>query len=298
MLSHATNPPSPRRTLKKSPINQIKRGNTDMKFCKVIVAGAMMLALAGSATAQDWAVPDTSGFDNIVGVGALMLPDYQGSDDYTFTAAPMAQFKFSGERYVQIIGNKLFINVLDHPNFELGPKLVYRFGRDDVEDMRVDKMKKIDGSVEMGGFLGYKRVFDGDIRHRMNAHIDVTQDVSNGHDGWVIDMAALYWKPVSQALDLGVRGNFTVASDDYMKTYFGVNPGNVKTSGLKSHVAHGGAKDIGLAGMGLYHFSENWHLGGTLLYQRLLGDAADSPVVSQRGSANQLYGGFSLLYSW
>jgi outer membrane scaffolding protein for murein synthesis (MipA/OmpV family) len=111
-------------------------------------------------------------------------------------------------------------------------------------------------------------------------------------------MAALYWKPVAEALDLGVRGNITLASDDYMKSFFGVNAGNVKSSGLSSHKADAGIKDIGLAGMGLFHFNENWHLGGTLLYQRLLGDAEDSPIVKQRGSANQLYGGLALMYSW
>jgi outer membrane protein len=268
-----------------------------MKFRKAIVAGVTMLFFAGSAAAQDLPVPDAAGFDHIIGAAVVMLPDYQGSDTATVAGAPILQYKFSEERYVQVIGNKLFINVLNHPNFELGPKAVYRFGRNHVDDKAVEEMKKVDGSIELGGFLGYKQVFDGDIRHRMNIHADMTQDVSNGHDGWVIDLAAIYWRPVAKALDLGIRGNLSYASDDYMSTYFSVNATDSATSGLKKFNAGSGFKDVSLAAMGLFHLSENWHLGGTLMYQRLVGDASDSPVVNV-GSEDQVFGGLALLYSW
>ncbi len=50
--------------------------------------------------------------------------------------------------------------------------------------------------------------------------------------------------------------------------------------------------------IGFFHLNENWHLGGSAMYQRLLGDAEDSPVVDDRGSANQIFGGLAILYSW
>ncbi len=175
-----------------------KPESADMKFWKAMVAGAMTLSFAGVSAAQDLPVPDGGAFDRVVGAAVVVLPDYEGSDDYTFAPAPILQYKFSGERYVQIVGNKAFINVLNHPNFELGPKFVYRFGRDDVDDSAVDRMRDVDDSFEVGGFVGFKETFDNNIRHRMNIHFDVTQDVSNGHDGLVAELAGIYWRPVAK----------------------------------------------------------------------------------------------------
>ena len=180
-----------------------------MKFWKAMVVGAMTLSFAGVAVAQDLSVPRVEGFDRVVGAAAVVLPDYEGSDDYTFAPAPILQYKFSTKRYVQLIGNKAYLNLLNHPNIELGPKAVFRFGRDDPDDSVVDLMRDVDDSFELGGFVGYAKTFNNNIRHRMNVHLDVTQDVSDGHDGWVMDLAGIYWKPVAKAFDIGFRGNVT-----------------------------------------------------------------------------------------
>ncbi len=279
-------------------VKSTERGNAELKIWKAMAAGAMTLSFVGVAAAQDLPVPDGGSFDRIVGAAGVLLPDYEGSDDYTFAPAPILQYKFGGERYLQIIGNKAFINVLDHPIFELGVKAVYRLGRDDVDDSAVDRMRDLDDSIELGGFVGFKQTFDNNIRHRVNVHLDVTQDVSNGHDGLVAQLAAVYWRPVTLPFDIGFRGNLTYASDNYMSSYFSVDADNSARSGLSQFSADSGMKDFGLSLMGLFHLSENWHIGGSIMYMRMLSDAEDSPVVDDRGSANQLFGGLALLYSW
>ena len=47
----------------------------------------------------------------------------------------------------------------------------------------------------------------------------------------------------------------------------------------------------------MYHLSQNWHLGAGALYSRLFGDAADSPLVADRGSKNQWISGVMALYA-
>ena len=269
-----------------------------MKSWKTMVAGATMLSFTSVAAAQDLPVADGGGLNRTVGGFGLILPDYEGSDDYTFAPAPMLRYKFGEERYVQIFGNNAFVNILNHPNFEFGPKAVYRLGRDDPDDSVVDLMKDVDDSFELGGFVGYKRNFDNNPRHRMNVHIDLTQDVSDGHDGYVAELAGVYWRPAATSFDIGFRGNVAYASDDYMSSFFSVTPSDSAASGLSTFDADAGFKDIGLAAMGLYHLNQNWHIGGIVMYKRMLGDAEDSPVVSDRGSENQLFVGLGLLYSW
>ena len=48
----------------------------------------------------------------------------------------------------------------------------------------------------------------------------------------------------------------------------------------------------------IFSLSPNWHLAGGLIYSRLVGDAADSPVTDDRGSANQFFAGLGIAYAW
>lgn len=66
---------------------------------------------------------------NYAGLGIGGLPDYIGSDNYTGGAAPFGRLSLGGERYVSLEGNYLSMNLLDHPNWRVGPALLYRFGR-------------------------------------------------------------------------------------------------------------------------------------------------------------------------
>jgi outer membrane protein len=48
----------------------------------------------------------------------------------------------------------------------------------------------------------------------------------------------------------------------------------------------------------MLHLSPKYHLGAGLMYSRLVGDAADSPIVSQEGSKNQWVYGVGALFAW
>ena len=60
----------------------------------------------------------------------------------------------------------------------------------------------------------------------------------------------------------------------------------------------GGATAVSITPMAMYHLSEKWHIGGGVRYELILGDAADSPIVDDRGDTNQFMGGISAVYSW
>jgi len=88
----------------------------------------------------------------------------------------------------------------------------------------------------------------------------------------------------------------TWASEDYMEAYFGINQSNSNKSGLKTFDADSGIKDVGIALPVTYSPWEHWSIMGAVAYKRLLGDAADSPVVDDEGNANQFIGGMLLIY--
>jgi outer membrane protein len=103
---------------------------------------------------------------------------------------------------------------------------------------------------------------------------------------------------VAKPFDIGVRANLTFASGDYMSSFFDVTANDAAASGLQRFDADAGFKDIGIAIMGLFHLSKQWHIGAGVQYKQLFGDASDSPIVDVRGDSAQFFGGLSVLYSW
>ena len=72
-------------------------------------------------------------------------------------------------------------------------------------------------------------------------------------------------------------GYCNVLSDDY----------DAAASSFQRFDADAGFKSVAIGMDAVWMFSENWMLTGTLAYTRLIGDAADSPLVKDKGSANQ-----------
>jgi outer membrane protein len=55
---------------------------------------------------------------------------------------------------------------------------------------------------------------------------------------------------------------------------------------------------VALTGGASYQLNSRWGLFGFARYERLMGDAARSPIVRELGSRNQLSGGIGLNYTF
>jgi outer membrane protein len=265
-----------------------------------VVFTSIALIASGPASAQSsdfvFEVPGVSNF--VAGAGGY-VPDYLGSDDYRFGAAPAALITFGdSNRYARLVVTDLNVNLLDSKTWSLGPAINYRFGRSNVDDNVVDNMRDIDGTVEVGAFGGWTWVGQDDPRHRFSAGTEFLYDVGGEHDGYLISGSIRYFQPVLRPLTLSVGAALTYGSGDYMETFFGVNAGDAARSGLSPFNADSGFRDVRVPMMAIFSFSEKWHLAGGVIYSRLLGDAADSPIVNDRGSKDQFFAGVGVAYAW
>lgn len=93
----------------------------------------------------------------------------------------------------------------------------------------------------------------------------------------------------------GPRASF--ATSEYMRTYFGVTPAESTRSGLGAYSPGGGIKGAGLEVSGRYELTEQWALVGLAYYERLIGDAAASPIV-KAGNENQVTAKLGLSYKF
>jgi outer membrane protein len=90
------------------------------------------------------------------------------------------------------------------------------------------------------------------------------------------------------------------ADDNYMNAYFGISPGASSATGIPVYTADSGVYAYG-AVAGLRHqFGSDgqWGVHSYARYDRLTGDAENSPIVTQFGSANQYSAGIGLSYTF
>ena len=272
------------------------------ELMKVSLCAAAVLAVAVMATrpghADELAIPlDLPGV-NFIGLGVGAYPDYFGSDDYDVGAAPFGRLSLGGERFVRLMANEVRVNVLDDPNWQLGPMGLWRFGRDDVDNAVVDRVHEIDDSISLGVFGGYVWRDPQEIRKMAGVSAWALGDVSNVYNGWTGGLNAYVTQPAAKMVTLAGGAAFTYGSSDYMDEYFGVTPADSLASGLPVYTPGSGVRDVRGWAVAVLHLSPQWHLGAGVMYSRIVGDAADSPLVSQEGSKNQWVYGAGALYAW
>jgi outer membrane protein len=243
-------------------------------------------------------LPVPTSLPNFAGLAIGTVPDYVGSSNYIVGPAPFFRMGWGGQRNVLVAGNQLSANVVDHPWFRAGPAALVRLGRDDVKNKQVDEMRSISPTVELGAFAGVEFVNAEDPLIRFSSRLTFQHDVGQVNDGYVVRLSANYWHPIAEFLLGGLATSVSYGSGSYMNTYFGVSNSDARRSGLPTFNANGGVKDFWIGPYFLFSLSREWHLGVGGFYSRLLGDAADSPVVEDVGNPNQFIAGAGFLYSW
>ncbi|MDQ7250603.1 MipA/OmpV family protein [Dongia sedimenti] len=255
--------------------------------------GALMLGLgltaAAAALAEEAKGDGEGGFNGYLSLGGAVVPDYQGSEDYT--PAPFWAGKLGyDEYYVELRGAKLRANVMPAVlpfGFEFGPALAYRFGRDDVANDRVDDLRDVDSTLAVGAFA---KLYTGDLFQpgdELAFGVESLTGVGKDRDGTTIEFGPSYGFSPWERVRLGFKLSATYASDRYNETYFGIDADNARRSGFSTYDAEGGIKDIGFSVNANYQWTEHWGITGMIGVTRLVGDAADSPIVDDAGSATQ-----------
>lgn len=252
-----------------------------MKFVKRILYFLFLfLLVAGSAVAAQ----------HTFGLGAGFAPEYEGSDDYQGVPMLMLNGKYDSGRSFALLGTNLRVNLVASNTFQLGPILNYRMGRDDVDNVVIDRMKEIDDALEAGVYAlaNFNNWLLG---------VDFLTDVSDTHKGMLVQGNAGYKWKLSDALVVTPNIFLNYADNDYMGTYFSVNNENVGTSLLPYYKAESGIKDFGARVVAHYTPWESLGVMGILGYSSLLGDAKDSPIVDQ-GDDAQMFFGLMGTYRW
>ena len=221
------------------------------------------------------AVAQERSFNFALGAGVGPAPEYMGSDRSAGLAFPT--FTFGSLKWGAIdAGN----GVRGLPENGLSLNAAFRAlnARTAAESPELTGLEDLDASVEVGFGLRYQQtnwMTFGELRKGVLGHSGVTGTLG----------ADLIMRPNDRLrITAGPRINF--GDDQFSNTYFGVTDAEAAASRFDAYSATGGALSAGLAVSGTYFIDDKWSLEGVVSYEKLLGDAADSPI-TLNGSEDQ-----------
>lgn len=219
-------------------------------------------------------------------------PAYPGADDWDFIGFPSLSFRRAGtvERF-STPDDGLSFSFLDDSAFRFGVVGRFQGGRYYEDNRELFGLKKIDWAVEPGLFVEYWPV------EFLRARAEVRRGF-NGHEGFVADLGVDFVQRLG-ALTVSVGPRLALGDDEFTQTYFGVTPVEAALNGqVTPYDPSGGITSVGATASASYNWSEQWSTTGYVTYKHLVGDAADSPIVKQFGSENQVGVGLTLSYSF
>lgn len=225
-----------------------------------------------------------------LGAAGLVGPSFEGSKDWILKAQPIISLSRQGSAV-------RFSSRNDSPSFGfvdtgvfragLAGKLVFR--RDEDTDDTLKGLDPVKFGVEAGGFV---EVYPTD-------NIRIRGEVRKGirsHNGVVADVAVDVFDDLSPTIRVSGGPRLSLASADYFDAYYGVSAGESARSGLPRYDPGGGIKSVGAGAAITWKNTDKITTSLFTEYTRLLGPAADSPLVDRRGSPNQLTVGVSATY--
>lgn len=247
---------------------------------------AAVLAIASPAAAQSSLAPQAlppplvpaGEWRMSIGAGALVAPDYLGSDSFSLSPIVSPEIRWREDTVFLSLRDGLGVTLLRQGRVSMGGILRPRFGRDQDDHDALRGMGDIGIAGEGGVFLRY-----ADPAWR--AALELRQGFG-GHSGVVADARLDRVVRLRPDLILTAGPRLSWGSEDFAETFFGVDARQASRSGY----ARFAPQEYWFAGVAagvIWALNDRWSMTAFGEVGRILGDAADSPLVDGRGSATQ-----------
>jgi outer membrane protein len=271
---------------------------------RVLVLSVILMAPSVAASAQTAVtlppppftlpfLPSPAGLWTVtVGANGGAQPDFEGAKRDRFSASPIFSIHRVGsaDRFTSPRDSASFA-LIDFGGFRAGPAGKLRPARTAASYSELNGLGDVKLAVEVGGFAEYFPV------DWFRARVEVRRGFG-GHDGVVADFSADAIVPVAQRFAWSGGPRFTLQDTRATAPYFSVTAAQALASGLPAFDAKGGGHAVGAGTQLRYQISPQWEAHSFVEYDRLLGDAAASPLVTLRGSRNQVSVGLGASYSF
>lgn len=262
------------------------------RLCAYSVAALVGLyGVASAQTAQD--NPSASkGVTVTIGVEGRMTPSYEGSKNFDFMPLPLFDVRPMGTapRFHSPrdgFGWALYEN----GSFSAGPVVFLEFARRSSKYSALRGLNDVNLAYEVGGFFDYWAT------SWLRTHVELRKGFQ-GHHGTILDTAVDFVIPVQPSLTFSAGPRMRISDSSGNSRYFDISPVESAASGLPAYNANGGIRTVGAGTQLIKQWSPQWATHVFVEYDRLVGDAGDSPLVTIRGTADQFTIGAGFAYSF
>lgn len=227
---------------------------------------AALAFLATPVCAEEFSIPAIPGngkFSFDIGLGMTAGPSFPGSDEVEYGLwVPLRNAGF-GERGKAELDGFVFL-----------PDFGYVSARDTDDDADLEGLDEIDAAYEIGGRVNFGY---GPLTSFVTSRIGF-----GGHDGVTGDIGFRYRTDVNDRLSIWSGLEVEYGDSEFASTYFGVSAEEAARSRYSEYDVGGGFTKASAKFSVRYSLNEITAIQGELEYGRLIGDAADSPIVQDR----------------
>ncbi|KZL17286.1 MltA-interacting protein MipA [Pseudovibrio axinellae] len=232
-----------------------------------ILAGLALASVSSQALAEDNFTPGDLTEEQAskryvvdIGVAGFVNPKYDGADEYIIYPLPLIGFS---RFYLPGFGQ---VKEGETEGIFIYPSFGFVGERKPSDDESLADTTRVPWAGELGLGAGFRKDW-------FRAFIEVRHGF-NGHRGFVGRGGIDLIMPVTDRLTFVIGPRVDMANGSYMNTYFSVAGGGASGP----YNADGGFKSVGGVARASYALTDaiGLHLQGG--YDRLIGDAADSPI--------------------
>jgi outer membrane protein len=251
----------------------------------LLLASAAVLLGSTAAHAQD-----SDDYRVRVGLGAQLQPEFKGADDTE--VAPLFDLDIArGDDPFRFEApdDSFGIALISNEGFSAGPAAKFERSRKN-SDVGAP-VGKVRATIEAGAFAEFMASDSFRVRGELLKGI-------GGHKGLVGAVGGDFVARDGDRYVFSVGPRLLFSSGRYQRAFFGVDPDAALATGLPLYRPDGGLHAAAMTSGLSYQFNPQFGMFGYARYERLLGDAAKSPIIREFGSRNQMSAGLGLSYTF
>jgi len=260
-----------------------------------VLACACLAALPAAAQSRE-PQKETQPDRYLLGLSVGTGPEYEGARARDTKLRPVWAAKLGRFRITTAGGSALLgfgregagagasTQLIDSERWRLGISASIDGGRDSDDASTTRGLPDVRRTLRAKLYANYSLTPD------WNVGASASQDVL-GREGGLTTSLDLGWRFYRSATTEWTSGlGISAANGQYMRSYFGVPASAVQGSGKPAYVPGAGLRDVHLGVNFKHALSRHWFLFGGAGASRLLGPAADSPLVETPGGQSASIG--------
>ena len=225
----------------------------------------------------------------LLGGGVINGARYPGSRDYFTRALPLVSVSYGRYFFGAVPGGGTpagagaYLLHTEHWAVGLNIGGDFRKPRRATDDPILRGWGDIPGTVRGGMFASYTKDW-------LSIRGSISDDLGGHHEGVLASLSIEAKYHVTQRLTVSIGPEVTWVSEQYARTFFGISTAQSDIAGIAPYRAGSGIDTVGGSAGATYMLTDHWSLGAHVSYGRLQGDAADSPVTTDK--TQRMYGAF------